>query len=73
MVLSIIYSQEKEHNMPEFKITHLDIYRCHSFVSADSIDEALKKFYEDKGIDGPDPVEWYDRYNDYATKIEELT
>lgn len=59
--------------MPEYKITHLDIYRCHSFVTADSVDEARKKFFAEDGVDGPDPIEWFDRYNDYNTKVEELT
>lgn len=59
--------------MPEFKITHKDIYICHSFVTAKDASEARAKFNSDDGVDGPDPVEWFDRYSDYETKIEELT
>jgi hypothetical protein len=59
--------------MPEFKITHYDIYKCHSFVNAESKALALSKFNDDDGVDGPDPIEWYDRYSDYKTTIEELT
>lgn len=59
--------------MPEYKITHLDIYRCHSYVTAKNEIEAMEKFNLGQNIDGPDPFEWEDRYNDYSTTIEELT
>lgn len=59
--------------MPEFKITHYDVYVCNSYVRATDKEEALRKFRNQDGIDGPDPVEWHDSPSGYNVTIEELT
>lgn len=57
--------------MPEYKITHKDIYICHSFVTAKNEEEALEKFFNnDEEVESDGVVEWFDRYNDYNTKAE---